>query len=78
MLPNAGCPSAAQLRKGYTDGADIAHELLPRLAEWGAAAATLHGRTRQQRCAVRIWHRLPLKRHRMPTMLLQQNKRYAS
>ncbi len=49
-LPTAGCPCAAQLRKGYSDGADIAHELLPRVAEWGAVAATVHGRTRQQRC----------------------------
>lgn len=35
--------------KGYNDGADCAHELIPRVAEWGAAAVTLHGRTRQQR-----------------------------
>ena len=35
--------------KGYNDGADIAHELIPQIAEWGAAAVTLHGRTRQQR-----------------------------
>ena len=36
-------------RKGYHDGADVAHELIPAIASWGAAAITLHGRTRQQR-----------------------------
>ena len=36
-------------RKGYNDGADVAHEVIPQLAQWGAAAVTLHGRTRQQR-----------------------------
>lgn len=35
--------------KGYNDGADVAHELIPQIAQWGAAAITLHGRTRQQR-----------------------------
>lgn len=35
--------------KGYNDGADCAHQLIPRIAEWGASAVTLHGRTRQQR-----------------------------
>ena len=27
----------------------VAHTILPRLKEWGAAAATLHGRTKEQR-----------------------------
>eukprot|EP00887_Chlorella_sp_A99_P006956 scaffold2.g6956.t1 len=34
---------------GYTDGDDIAHKLIPQAAGWGAAAITLHGRTREQR-----------------------------
>lgn len=38
-----------QVRKGYNDGADVVHKWLPRAASWGAAAATIHGRTRQQR-----------------------------
>ncbi|GBF87291.1 tRNA-dihydrouridine synthase [Raphidocelis subcapitata] len=42
-------PLIVKMRKGYNDGADIAHEMIPRIAEWGAAAVTLHGRTRQQR-----------------------------
>lgn len=37
--------------QGYYDGKDVAHDLLPQAAGWGAAAVTLHGRTRQQRCA---------------------------
>jgi tRNA-dihydrouridine synthase 3 len=37
------------VRKGYNDNNDIAHTFLPRAAEWGACAVTLHGRTRQQR-----------------------------
>jgi tRNA-dihydrouridine synthase 3 len=46
-LPEPSSPSLHS--KGYNDGADVAHELIPRIAEWGAAAVTLHGRTRQQR-----------------------------
>ena len=38
--------------QGYNDGKDIAHDLLPQAQGWGAAAVTLHGRTRQQRCAL--------------------------
>ncbi|KAK9832704.1 hypothetical protein WJX81_002201 [Elliptochloris bilobata] len=43
------CPLTFKVRKGYNDGADIVHTWLPRAASWGAAAATIHGRTRQQR-----------------------------
>lgn len=43
------CPLTIKLRKGFYDGKDIAHELLPQAAASGAFAATLHGRTRQQR-----------------------------
>jgi len=39
------------VRKGFNDGADIVHTWLPQAASWGAVAATIHGRTRQQRCA---------------------------
>jgi hypothetical protein len=39
-----------QVRKGFNDGADIVHTWLPQAASWGAVAATIHGRTRQQRC----------------------------
>lgn len=43
------CLRGTQVRKGYSDGEDCAHTILPKVTEWGAAAATLHGRTRQQR-----------------------------
>lgn len=43
------CPLTVKMRKGYNVGADIAHELIPKLGEWGASAVTLHGRTREQR-----------------------------
>lgn len=43
------CPLTLKMRKGYMDGNDIAHTLVPKVAEWGAAAVTLHGRTREQR-----------------------------
>lgn len=36
-------------RKGYYDDTDIAHTLIPQMRDWGAAACTLHGRSRQQR-----------------------------
>jgi tRNA-dihydrouridine synthase len=39
-------PLTLKMRRGYHDGSDVAHELLPKVAEWGAAAVTLHGRTR--------------------------------
>ncbi|KAI0088312.1 zinc finger dihydrouridine synthase [Irpex rosettiformis] len=43
-------PVTVKLRTGVKDGKNTAHKLMPRLnAEWGAAALTLHGRTRQQR-----------------------------
>lgn len=35
--------------KGYYDNADIAHNIIPHMRDWGAAAVTLHGRSRQQR-----------------------------
>ena len=46
------CPLTVKLRKGYHDNKDMAHSLLPGLKSWGAAAVTLHGRTRQQRWAM--------------------------
>jgi tRNA-dihydrouridine synthase len=50
LPPSPHFPPFNQPRsKGYNDGADIAHELIPQVAAWGAAAVTLHGRTRQQR-----------------------------
>lgn len=40
-----------EVRMGYDDdpATYVAHEVLPLARGWGAAAATLHGRTRQQR-----------------------------
>ncbi|GLI70988.1 hypothetical protein VaNZ11_016095 [Volvox africanus] len=42
-------PLTFKTRKGYNDGEDVAHTFLHKAGEWGAAAVTLHGRTRQQR-----------------------------
>ncbi|KAI0694107.1 zinc finger dihydrouridine synthase [Cytidiella melzeri] len=43
-------PVTVKMRTGVKDGKNTAHKLMPRLQpEWGAAALTLHGRTRQQR-----------------------------
>ena len=36
-------------RIAYTDSSRVAHTLSPKVAGWGAAAMTLHGRTRAQR-----------------------------
>ena len=58
-LGEEGAAAAAQVRKGYHDGGDSSHAWLPRAAQWGAAAATMHGRTRQQRCGRSRWHPLP-------------------
>eukprot|EP00899_Mesostigma_viride_P024413 jgi/Mesvir1/5156/Mv15298-RA.1 len=43
------CPLTVKLRTGYYDRENTAHKLLPHMREWGAAAVTLHGRSRQQR-----------------------------
>ncbi|CAA7264440.1 unnamed protein product [Cyclocybe aegerita] len=43
-------PLTVKLRNGVKDGKNTAHKLMPRLgSEWGVGAATVHGRTRQQR-----------------------------
>lgn len=39
----------SQTRIGWFDNQPVAHTFFPRLREWGAAACTLHGRTRAQR-----------------------------
>lgn len=43
------CPITLKMRKGYHDGGDVAHEIIPQVASWGASVVTLHGRTREQR-----------------------------
>lgn len=43
------CPLTLKMRKGYKDGQDVAHELIAQAGGWGAAAVTLHGRSREQR-----------------------------
>lgn len=43
------CPLTIKMRKGFSEGNDIAHELIPQVASWGASAVVLHGRTREQR-----------------------------
>jgi tRNA-dihydrouridine synthase 3 len=46
VAPNV--PITLKMRKGYGEE-PIAHTIIPKLKEWGAVAATLHGRTREQR-----------------------------
>jgi len=43
------CPLTFKTRIAFFDRAPVAHTLLPHARAWGAAAVTLHGRTRQQR-----------------------------
>lgn len=38
-----------KMRIGIADGKPLAHKLIPKIAQWGVAAVTVHGRTRQQR-----------------------------
>ena len=43
------CPLTVKMRMGKKRSRLNAHEYLPRLKEWGVVAATLHGRTKEQR-----------------------------
>ena len=43
------CPVTVKMRRGFNDGEDLAHEIIPLLRDWGASAAVLHGRSREQR-----------------------------
>lgn len=43
------CPVTIKMRRGFNDGDDLAHKIIPKLSGWGASAAVVHGRTREQR-----------------------------
>merc|ERR1719239_708592 len=43
------CPVTLKTRTAIKIGQNTAHLFLPRCAEWGASALTLHGRSREQR-----------------------------
>ncbi|KAK3259290.1 hypothetical protein CYMTET_31705, partial [Cymbomonas tetramitiformis] len=47
--PLLDCPLTVKIRMGYYNNKLNAHEIIPKLKSWGAAACTLHGRTREQR-----------------------------
>jgi len=36
-------------RMGYFDNKKVAHDIVPKVKDWGLAGLTLHGRSRQQR-----------------------------
>ncbi|KAM8986705.1 tRNA-dihydrouridine(47) synthase [NAD(P)(+)]-like isoform 1-T2 [Ara ararauna] len=42
-------PLTVKIRTGVQEKMNVAHKLIPRLREWGAAMVTLHGRSREQR-----------------------------
>ncbi|KAM5232381.1 tRNA-dihydrouridine(47) synthase [NAD(P)(+)]-like isoform 1-T1 [Hipposideros larvatus] len=42
-------PLTVKIRTGVQERVNLAHQLLPRLRDWGAALVTLHGRSREQR-----------------------------
>ena len=43
------CPLTLKMRKGFDEGNDVAHTLIPQVAKCGADGIILHGRTREQR-----------------------------
>ena len=51
MTGVSSTPVTIKLRMGYFDDPSryVAHDIIPRAKKWGAFAATLHGRTREQR-----------------------------
>lgn len=42
-------PFTVKTRTGIYANKSVAHELIPKIEEWGASAVTLHGRSREQR-----------------------------
>ncbi|XP_071102844.1 tRNA-dihydrouridine(47) synthase [NAD(P)(+)]-like [Haliotis cracherodii] len=42
-------PLTLKMRTGISSDKDIAHNLIPRLRDWGVSEVTLHGRSREQR-----------------------------
>ncbi|XP_062815156.1 tRNA-dihydrouridine(47) synthase [NAD(P)(+)]-like [Anolis carolinensis] len=42
-------PLTVKIRTGVQEKVHLAHKVIPRLREWGAAMVTLHGRSREQR-----------------------------
>lgn len=42
-------PFTVKMRTGVYADKSVAHELLPKVEEWGASAVTLHGRSKEQR-----------------------------
>ncbi|XP_070272006.1 tRNA-dihydrouridine(47) synthase [NAD(P)(+)]-like isoform X3 [Myotis yumanensis] len=42
-------PLTVKIRTGVQERVNLAHRLLPKLRDWGAALVTLHGRSREQR-----------------------------
>jgi tRNA-dihydrouridine synthase 3 len=42
-------PFTVKVRTGIYSGKNVAHELVPKMEEWGASAITVHGRTKEQR-----------------------------
>jgi len=51
MTAVSSTPVTIKLRMGYFDDPTkyVAHEIIPKATKWGVYAATLHGRTREQR-----------------------------
>ncbi|XP_065601926.1 tRNA-dihydrouridine(47) synthase [NAD(P)(+)]-like [Cyrtonyx montezumae] len=42
-------PLTVKIRTGVQEKRNVAHQIIPRIREWGAAMVTLHGRSREQR-----------------------------
>ncbi|NWY64011.1 DUS3L synthase, partial [Erithacus rubecula] len=42
-------PLTVKIRTGVQEKVNVAHKIIPRIREWGAALVTLHGRSREQR-----------------------------
>ncbi|KAJ4455315.1 putative tRNA-dihydrouridine synthase; conserved site [Paratrimastix pyriformis] len=47
--PASRLPVIVKMRMGLNEKAPVAHEIIPRMHTWGAAAVVLHGRSRNQR-----------------------------
>lgn len=49
IVRSVNVPVTLKLRMGFEDNNPVAHNIVPKLKDWGVTAVTIHGRSREQR-----------------------------